>query len=284
MITPMSKVHAPVGLLGDTAARDYAGKLRRFNAFAAPELREAIAELSLRSGSCVLDAGCGTGEAVGWLREAMSGEGTVIGLDLAAEHVRNARAITPPTAFIVQSDMLRPPLAAGTVDFIWAVNSLNHLHDPIAGVLTLSDLLRPGGRIAVGQSALVPEMYFAWDARLEAVVHEAIRRYYRERYGRSERDLTAVRAVTGWLRQAGLQLLGVRTRMIERICPLSQADEDYLLEAVFRGTWGERLRPYLSQDDFVELTRLCNPDDERYALRRADFHFLQSLTIAVAVK
>jgi len=29
---------------------------------------------------------------------------------------------------------------------------------------------------------------------------------------------------------------------------------------------------------------LCDPDDERYALRRPDFHFLQSLTIAVATQ
>jgi hypothetical protein len=72
--------------------------------------------------------------------------------------------------------------------------------------------------------------------------------------------------------------------MIERSQPLAEADELYLLECIFRGTWGERLRTYLSPGDFTELSRLCDPDDERYALRRPDFHFLQSLTIAVGTR
>jgi hypothetical protein len=36
--------------------------------------------------------------------------------------------------------------------------------------------------------------------------------------------------------------------------------------------------------DFAELTRLCDPDDGRYALRRRDFHFLQSLTFVVGTR
>ncbi len=84
--------------------------------------------------------------------------------------------------------MLQPPFAEGRFDLVWSVNVINHLHDPAAGVRTLSRLLRPGGRIAVGQSSLVPDMYFAWDARLETCVNEAVRAYYRECYRSSERD------------------------------------------------------------------------------------------------
>ena len=52
------------GLLGDTTARDYSRKLQLFNSFAEPELRRAIASLGLKQGMHVLDAGCGTGEAL----------------------------------------------------------------------------------------------------------------------------------------------------------------------------------------------------------------------------
>ena len=69
--------------------------------------------------------------------------------------------------------------------------------------------------------------------------------------------------------------------MIERVAPVSAADEAYLVEAIFRGSWGERLRPYLSDSDYAELERLCNPHHPDYALRRPDFHFLQSFTLAV---
>jgi hypothetical protein len=106
--------------------------------------------------------------------------------------------------------------------------------------------------------------------------------YYRDRYQLSERDLAGVRGLLGLLRRAGLKQVSVKSWLIERVVPLSAADEAYLLHTQFQGTWGERLRPYLSGADFSELTRLCDPADDDYALRRPDFHFLQTLTVAVA--
>lgn len=272
------------GLLADTPQRDYAEKLKMFNAFARPELREAIDALSMPMGSRVLDAGCGTGDALGWWHASMRYGGMVVGMDMSTAHVRAARETASAPILIVQSDVLGPPFAEDSFDLVWTVNVVNHLCDPVAGVRALSRLLRRGGRIAVGQSSLLPDMYFAWDARLEARVNEAVRAYYRARYGRSEREFTAVRSLAGWLHQAGLRNVSVHTRMIERTHPLTEADKRYLLECIFRGTWGERLRKYLCPEDFSALTRLCDPDDEGYALRRPDFHFLQSLTVAVGTR
>ena len=91
----MNQPATPSGLLGDTAARDYSRKLRLFNAFAAPEIRQAIAQLGLRPGARVLDAGCGTGEALRWLSDQVGPRGSVVGFDLAAAHVAAARAAAP---------------------------------------------------------------------------------------------------------------------------------------------------------------------------------------------
>ena len=74
----------------------------------------------------------------------------------------------------------------------------------------------------------------------------------------------------------------VRTIIIERTAPLAPADRAYLLEAIFRQTWGERLRPYLSPADYAELSALCDPGHSQFALHRADFHFLQTFTFALA--
>jgi hypothetical protein len=38
------------------------------------------------------------------------------------------------------------------------VNTINHLREPLAVVQVLASLLRPGGRIAVGQSSLLPDI------------------------------------------------------------------------------------------------------------------------------
>ncbi len=269
------------GLLGDTTARDYSRKLRLFNSFAEPELRRAIASLGLKQGMRVLDAGCGTGEALRWLCDAVAPQGIVVGIDLAAAHVSVARAAASGQVWVLQADVRRPPLAPRSFDLIWSVNTINHLYEPLAGVRGLASLLRPGGRIALGQSSLLPDMFFAWDSRLERLTNEAVRCYYRNRYGLSERDLADTRSIVGLLRSAALHKVTAQTFIIERVSSLNPMDEAYLLEAIFRGTWGERLRPYLSAEDYDELTALCDPGHPAYALRRADFHFLQTFTMAV---
>jgi len=273
---------ATAGLLGDTSARDYAYKLQLFNSFAAPELRRAVASLDLKPGMRVVDAGCGTGAALAWLLQAVEPEGLVVGFDLATAHIKAAHAAAGAGAAVLQADLLRPPLARASFDLIWSVNTINHLRNPLQGVCSLAALLRPGGRIALGQSSLVPDMYFAWDARLERVTNEAVRRYYRERYGLDERSLADIRGLVGVLQRAQLHSVTSHTCMIERVAPLAAADEAYMLEAIFRGSWGERLRPYLHAEDFAELARLCDPRHPQFALHREDFHFLQSFTLAVA--
>jgi len=275
-------VHPARALLGDSAGRDYSAKLRHFNAFAQAELKHLIASLDVRPGSRVLDVGCGTGEAVGWFTELVGPTGTVAGIDLSTAHTRAARTAAPDTAIIAQADMLQPPFAAGAFDFIWCVNTINHLRDGLAGVKSLSGLLRPGGRLALGQGGFLPEMFFAWDARLERVTREADRAYYLDRYGLDERDTAAVRGLIGLVRRAGLQDVQARTVVIERIAPLSTFDQDYLLQTIFQGTWGERLRPYLTSEDYAQLTRLCDPNSPEFALQRPDFHFLQTFTLVTA--
>ena len=268
-----------VGLLGDTETRDYGGKLSRFNAFATPELHGLIRSLGLEPGMHVLDAGCGTGEALNWLYGEVTPSGRVVGVDLAAAHVAAAKSQAAPDIQIHRANLFDHLFAPASFDFIWSVNTINHLADPVSGARHLASLLRDGGRMGVGQSSLLPDMFFAWDARLECAVNDAVHRYYRDRYSLDEDDLKAVRGLVGILRQAELKDVSVRTVVIERLSPLDAASESYLHETIFRGTWGERLRPYLTPVDFAELAQLCDPKHPNYALRRPDFHFLQTLTL-----
>jgi SAM-dependent methyltransferase len=270
-------------LLGDSAARDYSAKLRHFNAFAQAELKSLISGLGVAPGARVLDVGCGTGEAVGWFSESVGPTGTTVGIDLSTAHTQVARVTAPTSAVIAQANLLKAPFAPGTFDLIWCVNTINHLRDQLDGVKGLATLLRPGGRIALGQSGLLPEMFFAWDARLERLTREADRAYYLNRYGLEERDTTAVRGLVGLMRRAGLREVQARTVVIERTAPLSKSDADYLFETIFKGTWGERLRPYLPVKDYDELLRLCDPHSAEFALQRPDFHFLQTFTLVTAV-
>lgn len=269
------------GLLGDTIGRDYARKLRLFNAFAAPELGQAIRSLELRDGMRLLDAGCGTGEMLQRLRDTAGPRAEVIGVDLSAAHVQAARATVDDSVTIVQGDLMTAPLPCASFDLIWSANTINHLRDPITGLRRLTSLLRTRGRIAIGQSSLLAELYFAWDSRLERLTREAVRRYYEDRYGLGEHDLDGARNLLGWMHGAELRNIAPRTFVIERSTPLGDADREYLLEAIFRDTWGERLRPYLPGADYEALRRLCAPDSPEFALRRPDFHFIQTFTLVV---
>jgi SAM-dependent methyltransferase len=280
----MSNARAKFGRLGDTPARDYALKLRLFNAMAEPELRRAIASLRLEPGMRVLDAGCGSGETLGWLTAAVEPGGLAMGIDLSISHLDAARARLPRGTPLLQANLLQPPVERASLDLVWCVNTVHHLGDPVAGARALAALLRSGGRLALGQSSLLPDMYFAWDARLERVTNEAVHAYYRDRYAISEQELTQLRGLVGLLQDAQLTSIAVRTFVIERVAPLDPSAQAWLLEAILRGTWGERLRPYLAPDDYEELTRLSDPAHPRFALRRADFHFLQTFTLAVGTR
>ena len=271
----------PAGLLGDTSARDYAAKLRLFNSFAEPELRAAIRSLGLSPGMRVLDAGCGSGEALAWLADAVRPGGAALGLDLAAAHVSYRAPPLKSATLVVQADVARPPFRVGAFDLVWSVNTVHHVREPLPAVTALAQLLRPDGRLVIGQSALLPELLFAWDSRLERLTHAAVREYYLKRYGIDERDLAGARSVFGLLRRAGLQDVSVRTFLIERTSPLGAHDERYLVEAIFRDTWGERLRGHLSSEDFAQLAGLCDPAAATFAPRRPDFHFIQSFTLAI---
>ena len=127
-------------------------------------------------------------------------------------------------------------------------------------------------------------MFFAWDSRLDRLVSEAVGRYYRDRYALKEQDLASIRAIAGVLRKAALRDVTVRTLVIERLSPLDEATRLHLQETIFRDTWGERLRPYLSTADYATLRRLCDPNGADFALDREDFHFIQTFSITTGTR
>ena len=81
------------------------------------------------------------------------------------------------------------------------------------------------------------------------------------------------------VKRAGLRLGRVRTVNVERVQPLSDTDREYFETTVFRDTWGERLRPYLSDVDWLALRNNTDPASPGYCLDRDDFHHLQTLTV-----
>lgn len=263
--------------LHDSPDRSYAAKLERFGSLVAPELKELFAELRLPRDARVLDVGCGVGHGLRLFAEQLGRDARLVGMDLSWPHLRAAQPGLK--AGWVQGDASRLCFRDRSFDLIWSCNTVNHLADPVDAVRSMRAALRPAGRVVLAQSGFLPEMFFAWDAHLDEAVRRACHAYYRERYGLTPDSTARLRGLVGLLQSAGLRVGRIRTVVIERWQPLSQSDREYFEETVFRDTWGERLRPFLTQEEWRALEHNTHPASAGYCLDRADFHHIQTLTV-----
>ncbi|MEU8526414.1 MULTISPECIES: class I SAM-dependent methyltransferase [Streptomyces] len=124
-----------------------------------PAYAAAVAELGLRPGDSVLDAGCGTGRALPPLRDAVGPNGTVIGADLTPAMLAAAvDAGRADSARLVLTDVTRLPVRTGALDAVFGAGLISHLPDPAPNLRELARTVRPGGQLAlfhpVGRAAL----------------------------------------------------------------------------------------------------------------------------------
>ncbi|WP_329285820.1 class I SAM-dependent methyltransferase [Streptomyces sp. NBC_01455] len=124
-----------------------------------PAYAAAAAELGLREGDRVLDAGCGTGRALPPLRAAVGPSGVVIGADLTpAMLAATVRAGRDREGQLLLADAATLPLRTGSLDAVFGAGLIAHLPNPRAALRELARVVRPGGTLAlfhpIGRAAL----------------------------------------------------------------------------------------------------------------------------------
>lgn len=124
-----------------------------------PAYAAAVAELGLRRGDRVLDAGCGTGRALPPLRAAVGPSGVVLGADLTPAMLREAvRAGRDRDGQLLLTDVAALPLRSRSLDAVFGAGLVSHLGSPAEDLRELARVVRPGGVLAlfhpIGRAAL----------------------------------------------------------------------------------------------------------------------------------
>ncbi|MFF8448443.1 class I SAM-dependent methyltransferase [Streptomyces leeuwenhoekii] len=124
-----------------------------------PAYAAAVAEIGLRPGDRVLDAGCGTGRALPSLRAAVGPTGLVLGADLTPAMLDAAvRAGRDRDGRLLLADVAALPLRPRSLDAVFAAGLVAHLPRPAENLRELARVVRPGGVLAlfhpIGRAAL----------------------------------------------------------------------------------------------------------------------------------
>lgn len=124
-----------------------------------PRFEAAVAELGLRAGDRVLDAGCGTGRALPTLRDAVGPSGAVLGVDLTPAMLEAAvRAGRDRAGSLLLADVTRLPVRSESLDAVFGSGLVAHLPEPQENLRELARVVRPGGLLAlfhpIGRAAL----------------------------------------------------------------------------------------------------------------------------------
>lgn len=105
----------------------------------------------LAPGMRALDAGCGPGVITAVMAEVVGRQGSVLGVDLNAQRLAEARAHCAPLpqCSFLQGDLRKLELEDNTFDYVWCQFVIEYLPDPAGALAEFIRVARPGGRVVV---------------------------------------------------------------------------------------------------------------------------------------
>ena len=250
----------------------YAHKLALSDFLRESTIRSAIQALKLPSGSRGLDAGCGIGSNALLLSEAVGPGGHVIGLDLSSEFLVIARKIAKKSGLSEQTsfqegNVNQLPFDDDSFDWALSVDCVGYASlEPLPLVKELARVVKPGGSVAIlgwSSQQLLPG-YPQLEARLNTT-SAGIAPFTKGK----RPELHFLRAL-GWFGDAGLKELRAQTFVGDIKAPLSDDIRSALI-SLFQMRWGEP-QSELSQEDWEEYQRLCQPESPDFILNLPDYY------------
>jgi ubiquinone/menaquinone biosynthesis C-methylase UbiE len=127
----------------------------RYSSYLRAIQEKTLAELGLRPGYRLLDAGCGTGWAVRRAADLSDRQGEFYGVDLSPRMIEKAQAKSEgfDGVHFLQANSEDLPLDDAFFDGIICTNSFHHYPNPAAALGEFRRVLKPGGRLHIADVA-----------------------------------------------------------------------------------------------------------------------------------
>ena len=252
--------------------------------------RVIVEWLGVQPGHVAVDVGSGAGGMAAALADAVGTAGTVVLADGSAELL--ALAVDAPAGPVTTSSRSTPTSNIGRsaalldrtpVDLVHASAVVHHLDDEVAALTDLAAVVRPGGRVAIGEGGLeyrfLPDDCGIGEPGLEQrLATDKVAWFWREV---RPADAT-VRTGWGWnvlLAEAGLVQVSTRSFLLDLPPPLTDATR-----LVVRGVFERQLAgadERLDDVDRATLRQLLDDGDPRGLMRRPDVFVLGVRTVHV---
>ena len=121
---------------------------RRWSFYIEATLRETLRRLELRPGENILDVGCGTGQLLKALSDAVP-DARLAGADPSPEMLEVARKRLGETVPLKQSHAESLPFSNETFDVVVSTNAFHYFRNPLGALEEMARVLPPNGRIVL---------------------------------------------------------------------------------------------------------------------------------------
>lgn len=262
---------------------EYAPLLAARHAAHQNELRRFVEKRWINQDLAVLDVASGDGFYAATFDSLLGPAGRIVAVDLSpaflkwATQCRWEESRFRRTSFVV-ADAERLPFGDQLFDLVWCAQSLISLPNPAASLAEMARLVRSDGLVAVLENDRLHEIQLPWPPELEIALREAERR--------SEPDAAAAekphagRYLESLMLDAGLRPVERHSLVIDRMAPLSTADETFL-QAYFHAL-SERAGTELEPDQRQDLRRLTSPESAEYLPNQPSFWMTWSDVVVLA--
>lgn len=229
-----------------------------------------LAALPPLQGQLVLDFGCGIGDQAA---ELVARGARVIGLDMNAEVIEAARAMSLAHAEFVQCDLAALPDLGVAADGLWSSFTAAYFVELAPVLATWAQHLRPGAWIALTEI----DDFFAHEP-LEARTKACFDAYVRDAFAARRYDFQMGRKLAGYLAQAGFD---VAQNFV--VADQELAFDGPALPAVVEA-WRTRLAGMQLLRDSCGADFAALRDDFLACLSRADHRSLATVRCCLGVK